>query len=129
MCVYFINLCFCLAKQPSLKLKTRPKQLLGSLPLDITLPAYIFTFLGFSLLVELTLKTSLGINIRLIIKLEYISTPVNIYIHKKCLNFSKLVTMYIFNLLGFPLLAQLTLKISLIINILLSNKLVVGIFS
>ncbi len=27
-------------KLPNLKLKTRPKQLLGSLPLDITLPIY-----------------------------------------------------------------------------------------
>ena len=27
------------AKQPNLELKTRPKQLLGSLPLDIALPA------------------------------------------------------------------------------------------
>jgi hypothetical protein len=28
-----------IAKWPNLELKTRPKQLLGSLPLDITLPA------------------------------------------------------------------------------------------
>ncbi len=37
-------LCFCyllmflLSKQPSLKFKTRPKQVIGSLPLDIALP-------------------------------------------------------------------------------------------
>jgi hypothetical protein len=37
-CVYVIYSCFCEAKQLSLKLKTRPKQLLGSHPLDITLP-------------------------------------------------------------------------------------------
>ncbi len=29
------------AKQPNLELKTRPKQLLGSLPLVIALPAYM----------------------------------------------------------------------------------------
>jgi hypothetical protein len=30
------------AKQPNLELKTRPKQLLGSLPLVIALPGYIY---------------------------------------------------------------------------------------
>ncbi len=37
VCVYVVYSCICYAKQPCLKLKTRPKQLLGSLPLDIVL--------------------------------------------------------------------------------------------
>ncbi len=37
LCLCYL-LMFLLSKQPSLKLKTRPKQFLGSLPLDIALP-------------------------------------------------------------------------------------------
>jgi hypothetical protein len=33
-----------IAKWPNLELKTRPKQLLGSLPLDIALPAEVCTW-------------------------------------------------------------------------------------
>jgi hypothetical protein len=36
--VYAMHSCSYLSKLPNLKLKTRPKQLLGSLPLDIELP-------------------------------------------------------------------------------------------
>jgi len=34
-----VNLCYYEAKWPNLKLKTRPKQLLGSIPLASVLPA------------------------------------------------------------------------------------------
>jgi hypothetical protein len=37
--VHAMHLHCCRVKLPNLKLKTRPKQLLGSLPLDIVLPA------------------------------------------------------------------------------------------
>jgi hypothetical protein len=40
-CVYVVYSFFIWAKQPNLKLKTRPKQLLGYLPLDIALPDHI----------------------------------------------------------------------------------------
>ncbi len=36
--VHAVHLLCCGVKLPNLKLKTRPKQLLGSLPLDIALP-------------------------------------------------------------------------------------------
>jgi hypothetical protein len=36
--VYVMQLWYCETILPNLKLKTRPKQLLGSLPLDIALP-------------------------------------------------------------------------------------------
>jgi hypothetical protein len=38
-----MHLLHSIAIQPNLELKTRPKQLLGYLPLDITLPGYIDT--------------------------------------------------------------------------------------
>jgi hypothetical protein len=38
VCLHTIRLYYFETKLPNLKLKTRPKQLLGSLPLDIALP-------------------------------------------------------------------------------------------
>jgi len=40
-CMRAMQLLYFETKLPNLMLKTRPKQLLGSLPLDITLPAVI----------------------------------------------------------------------------------------
>ncbi len=37
--VHAVHFCFLVVKLPNLKLKTRSKQVLGSLPLDIALPA------------------------------------------------------------------------------------------
>ena len=37
-CIYTVDLCWYEAKLSNLKVKTRPKQLLGSLPIDIALP-------------------------------------------------------------------------------------------
>ena len=37
--VHAVHLLFCRVKLPNLTLKTWPKQLLGSLPIDIVLPA------------------------------------------------------------------------------------------
>ncbi len=37
-CMYVMNLCYYEAKQPNLKLKTQPKQLLGYCPLAFVLP-------------------------------------------------------------------------------------------
>ncbi len=45
-CMCAQNLCCYEAKQPNLKLKTRPKQLLGSLPLATALPAIVYCFLA-----------------------------------------------------------------------------------
>ncbi len=39
VCMHAMHLLCSVAIQPNLELKTRPKQLLGSLPLDIALPA------------------------------------------------------------------------------------------
>jgi hypothetical protein len=39
-CMKTVHLCWYEAKLYNLKLKTWPKQLLGSLPIDIALPAY-----------------------------------------------------------------------------------------
>ncbi len=41
-----------ITKQPNLKLETRPKQLLGSLPLAFTLPGYVLSFIHFSCKLE-----------------------------------------------------------------------------
>ncbi len=40
--VHAVHLLCCGVKLPNLKLKTQPKQLLGSLPLDIALPVVTF---------------------------------------------------------------------------------------
>ncbi len=52
VCVYVVYSCICYAKQLSLKLKTRPKQLLGSLPLDIALPVLAFALPGIAYLTQ-----------------------------------------------------------------------------
>jgi hypothetical protein len=41
VCVHAMHLLSSVAIRPNLELKTRPKQLLGSLPLDIALPALV----------------------------------------------------------------------------------------
>ncbi len=45
-CVCATQLCCLETKLPHLMLKTRPRQLLGSLPFDITLPAMVFKAQG-----------------------------------------------------------------------------------
>jgi hypothetical protein len=43
-CMCAMHLCSYEAKQPNLKLKTQPKQRLGSLPLAFTLPARAYVY-------------------------------------------------------------------------------------
>jgi hypothetical protein len=53
-----------ITKQPNLKLKTRPKQLLGSLPLAFALPARVYSLsLSHSILLSIHIYIYLYINI------------------------------------------------------------------
>jgi hypothetical protein len=61
-CVFAMHLSCFETKLPNLMLKTRPKQLVGSLPLDIVLPAQVQKYWPLRILYRLYLEVELVLN-------------------------------------------------------------------